>query len=328
MIYFYFFSLSLIFTIMFKIVAPYISLVDHPNHRKIHKGSIPLVGGPMILTILLLSQFFFTFSYFINLIIYSSIIIFIFGFLDDIFNLRVISRLISQFLSVSILIGSGFIVNDFGFYQFTNNNYLFVPIIFTAISIVGLTNSINFIDGLDGLCSSVFITSILSLLFVLILNDISFEDIQILILLLIIVSAFFLMNLNIFLIGKVFLGDSGSINLGFILSCLLIYFSQFQEINIDPQLVIWCVTLPIFDFFAVTIKRLLNKKNPFSPDRTHVHHILLSKSFSQHKVLFILIFVSIFFNFMGFAIYYLFGSFVAFTFFLILFFVYYFLKYK
>ena len=327
MSYFLLFILSIIVTYILKVFAPYVNLVDKPNERKIHKGSIPLVGGPVILFILLISLTIYNYDPFIILIIFSSIIIFIFGLLDDIFNLRVISRLISQFLAVSILVGSGFIIKDFGFFEI-NNNFLFLSIIFTAIAIVGLTNSINFIDGLDGLCSSMFILSLLSLITILILKGSPLVDLQIIIILLIIISAFLLMNLNIFFVGKVFLGDSGSISLGFILSCLLIYFSQFSSVKINPEVVVWCVTLPVFDFFTVSIKRIISKKKPFNPDRTHIHHLLLINNFSQYKVLIIIITLSLILNISGFLIYYYLGSIISFFSYITFFIIYFYVNYK
>ena len=328
MIYIFFFVFSLIIIFLSKFIAPFIKLVDVPNDRKIHRGSIPLVGGPAIILSLIISSYFFNYDDFIMLIIYSSIIIFVFGFLDDIFNLGVAPRLITQFLAVLILIGSGFIITDYGEYQYLNIDLGRASIIFTALAIVGLMNAINFIDGLDGLCSSIFITSLLSLSFLLFLNGASINDYKVLIILMIIVSAFIIMNLNIFYLGKVFLGDSGSLTLGFILSCLLIFYTQFSFFKINPEIIFWCVTLPVYDFLAVTIKRSINMTNPFKPDRTHIHHLLLIRGYKPQSALFILILLSLSLNFLGFGLFYFIGPDLSLFFYIFLFFLYFIINYK
>ena len=325
-IYIFIFTLLLIYASMF--LAPYIGLVDYPNDRKLHKGPIPLVGGPIILLSLLISLYYYDYNDLIKLIILSSIIIFIFGFFDDIFTLGVIPRLIAQFCAVSILVVSGFMVTDFGEYEFFNIQLGKATVIFTVISIVGLTNSINFIDGLDGLCSSTFIISLLSLAFLLLIQGASFDDIQLLINLLIIVFAFFIMNLNLFSFGKVFLGDSGSLTLGYILSCLLIYYTQFNVLKISPEIILWCVTLPVYDFLSVTIKRIINKNNPFKADRTHIHHLLLIQGYGHKSSLIILIVLSLMLNFLGFGLFYFIGPDLSLFFFIFMFFIYFIINYK
>jgi len=278
--------------------------------------------------LLLISLYYYDYNDLIKLIILSSIIIFIFGFFDDIFTLGVIPRLIAQFCAVSILVVSGFMVTDFGEYEFFNIQLGKATVIFTVMSIVGLTNSINFIDGLDGLCSSIFITSLLSLVFLLFIQGANFDDMQLLINLLIIVFAFFIMNLNLFSFGKVFLGDSGSLTLGYILSCLLIYYTQFNVLKISPEIILWCVTLPVYDFLSVTIKRIINKNNPFKADRTHIHHLLLIQGYSHKLSLIILIVLSLMLNFIGFGLFYFVGPDLSLFFFIFMFFIYFIINYK
>ena len=189
-------------------------------------------------------------------------------------------------------------------------------------------NAVNFIDGLDGLCSSIFVTSLLSLSFLLFINGASINDYNILIILMIIVSAFFIMNLNIFYLGKVFLGDSGSLTLGFILSCLLIFYTQFSVVKINPEIIFWCVTLPVYDFLAVTIKRSININNPFKPDRTHIHHLLLIRGYKPKSALFILIILSLSLNFLGFGLFYFMGPDLSLFFYIFFFFLYFIINYK
>ena len=87
--------------------------------------------------------------------------------------------------------------------------------------------------------------------------------------------------------------------LGFIISWLLILYTQIFEV-IHPVLAIWCVTLPTFDIFSVIIRRLLRRKNPFRPDRRHIHHILLNIGFTQKIVTSSILFFSLILNSIGF----------------------------
>jgi len=325
-IFIFFFTLFAIYIARF--VAPFLKLVDLPNKRKTHEGAIPLVGGPIIIISILISNFYFNYDDLISLIIFSTIIIFLFGFFDDIFTIGIVPRLISQFLAVLILVGSGFIIFDFGEYQYLNISLGKASIVFTAFAIAGLTNSINFIDGLDGLCASIFITSIVSLIFLFLLQDAKFNDIEILINLVVIVFAFLLLNLKLFQSCKVFLGDSGSLSLGFILSSLLIYYTQFSNIKLDPVVILWCVTLPVYDLLAVTTKRILNKTNPFKPDRTHIHHLILKRGHSNKTTLLILVLISLFLNFFGFGLFYFFGPDLSLFLYFFIFFLYFVINYK
>ena len=140
--------------------------------------------------------------------------------------------------------------------------------------------------------------------------------------------AFLLLNLNLLKSGKVFLGDSGSLSLGYILSCLLIYYTQFSNIKLNPEIILWCVTLPVYDLLAVTTKRILNKTNPFKPDRTHIHHLILKRGYSNRTTLIILVLISLLFNFFGFGLFYFFGPDLSLFLYFFIFFLYFIINYK
>ena len=106
-----------------------------------------------------------------------------------------------------------------------------------------------------------------------------------------------------------FLGDAGSMFLGFFVAFLLIITSQGHNQIIHPVLTIWCVTLPVFDITSVVIRRILRGINPFKPDRRHVHHILLELGFSNISTTLIIIIISAVLNSFGIIIFYLSGPF-------------------
>ncbi|PPR43971.1 MAG: hypothetical protein CFH18_01039, partial [Alphaproteobacteria bacterium MarineAlpha5_Bin8] len=114
-------------------------------------------------------------------------------------------------------------------------------------------------------------------------------------------------NFEILFLKKIFLGDSGSTTLGFILGFLLIYFTHPEHRNFHPVLAAWCVSLPIFDLVTVVIRRLYRKINPFKPDRRHIHHLLLDKKISPRRVLLIILSTSVTLNIIGGIIYFTLG---------------------
>ena len=110
--------------------------------------------------------------------------------------------------------------------------------------------------------------------------------------------------------------------LGFILAWLLIYYSHPSIGSIHPALTMWCVTVPVYDMFGVILRRILHKKNPFRPDRRHIHHIFVDRGFNSNFVLIIILIYAILSNILGFTIYSLFGPDISLIFFIFWFLIY------
>jgi len=226
-------------------------------------------------------------------------------------------------LSCLIIIGSGLIITNIG-------NYMYFPkieigllsVAFTVLCVIGLTNAFNFMDGIDGLCTGLVLISISSIiLFSLIGNTIDlFDNYEFFIIICVSLVLFLFFNLTSF--SKIFLGDSGSMTLGFIVAWFLILFSQSEKFVIHPVLTIWCVSLPVFDLIAIFIRRILRGINPFISDRRHVHHLLLELGLSDSKTLAIILLFSTFLNFMGFFVFVVFGPMPALLSFIICLFMY------
>ena len=292
-----------IFLYFYKKLSFSLNLVDEPNERKKHKGSIPLIGGITIFSNILLYSFYFNLDYHIQVIIYSSIILLVMGVIDDSIELRITYRLITQLISCLIVIGSGLIIKNIGNYMyFPNIEIGILSVAFTVICVVGLTNAFNFMDGIDGLCAILILNSIVSIIFFSYFfnNKLPYNH-EFLIIICLSIASFLIFNLNNFF--KIFLGDAGSITLGFIVSFLLIFYSQSNDEYLHPVLTIWCVTLIVYDFIAVFIKRSLQGINPFKPDRSHFHHILLKHKFSPFSTLIIMFLSASFLNILGFLIF-------------------------
>ena len=289
-------------------IAPLFKLVDSPNYRKIHKGEVPLVGGIIIFLNILFYSFFYEASYYLNFILYTSSILLFLGVIDDSIELGINFRLITQLASSLIIVGSGLMIKNIGAYSFLPNIEIgFISVIFTVFCVIGLTNAFNFMDGIDGLCAGLSLIAIISVIFFSYLTGTltNFSDKNFLILICFIILIFMIINITNYY--KVFLGDAGSIFLGFFVSWLLIMTSQDKNYIIPPILTIWCVSLPVFDIISVIIRRVIKKNNPFKPDRTHIHHILLNLGFSSSKTLIIILLCALIFNILGFIIFYLLG---------------------
>lgn len=323
--YILFFFLSIFLTYILGHFATKIGLVDSPNHRKIHKGDVPLVGGINIIILLLLSMYFSNYDFLILIIICLSILLFFLGLIDDKFTISPFIKLFFLFCIALVLIGFDFkILNYFNEIKSLNFILLSISPLITVLAIVGMTNAFNFIDGIDGLCSGLFLITLSSLYVLLIFAGYNINELEILNFLFFIVLGFFIVNINLLNIGKFFLGDSGSLMLGFFISTLFIYYTSFSEIKIEPTKILWCSTLVIFDFFAVFLKRIFKRLNPFKADNTHIHHLLLNYGFSQKKILIFLLIISTLINAIGLSFDYYFNEVLSVCFFIFVFFIYFF----
>ena len=150
-----------------------------------------------------------------------------------------------------------------------------------------LINATNYIDGIDGLLLTFFLSCLLYYIFLI-------EDTKTINLLKFFAAASFL-NLILNLLPsknkfKVFSGDSGSLFIGFFISFVTI--DLYKSFNIHPSILIWPLLYPVYDFLFVSINRLLNKKSIFEPDNTHLHHAISNK-FNGDKILPIILFLLI-----------------------------------
>lgn len=312
MLFIYSFFLFMTLVYLFKLLAIPLRLIDEPNFRKKHKGSVPVIGGIVIYINLFFFNFFIETNYYYEVFLYSSSLLIILGAIDDAIEIGVIFRLINQLICCLIVIGSGLMITDIGDYGIISNIDIgILSLVFTVICVIGLTNSFNFIDGADGLCSGLFLISIFTIVSIIYLNG-NFSllnEVSFLIFICFTITLFIFLNITKF--NKIFLGDSGSTFLGFFISWLLIFYSQGETQLFHPVLAIWCVTFPVLDLFSVVIRRLLRKSNPFKPDRRHVHHILKDLGLSSSKSVIYILLSSLFLNIFGYFVFYNLGALIS-----------------
>ena len=301
--FFLFFSMSFFALFLTRKLAKKAVLVDFPNQRKIHNGAIPLVGGLSIYLVFNFLLYFgiVKFSPMENYFILSFLFVF-FGFLDDKFKLKYHIKLSCQiFLSILLVFYGDIKITSLGnvFGMGPIELGLIAPF-FTCIIIVVVLNALNMIDGVDGLLAIVSIISFLSFSFVFYLQQ-NFILAYVCFVLIVIIIPYVILNLGI--LGerfKVFMGDAGSMFIGFML-LLFIYVAIQNETSapLQPVTALWFISLPLMDMVSTVGRRLFNGKSPFMPDREHFHHIIQDLGYTPFQTLIILSLVSFVFAFFG-----------------------------
>jgi UDP-GlcNAc:undecaprenyl-phosphate/decaprenyl-phosphate GlcNAc-1-phosphate transferase len=263
---------SISFLVLFLIskISYSLNLVDTPNKRKIHLKPTAYTGGIGLCLMYIIALFLFDFSSEkLNFILSTAFLLAIVGFIDDKKDLSVGSKLSLQIIPIIYLI----ILENLGLNSIGDYNYFILElnsfsIPFTLISILFLINSFNYFDGLDGVLSFSIIST-LGILFFLTPN----ENIKLfLIIILIPILSFLFFNFSIIKLPKLFLGDSGSLLLGFIMAFTLIYLS-IQKI-VHPILLAFSVSIFAYEFLSINLIRLKNKKKLFKAGQDHIHHQL------------------------------------------------------
>lgn len=292
-------GICLLVTLTSTKVFQKLNLVDRPDgKRKIHKGDIALSGGiSLFLSISVLLYLFHDFESLdsfqknFSIIWTVSVIILLMGLVDDVSPLTPFSRLAIQiFASWLVIIFSDVYLRDLGNIFGIGNLYLGeVGLPITIFMIVGICNAFNMIDGMDGFVG--FVVLISSITLGIMFSDLHFN--HLIHIAPIAISVFLFFNLG--LLGKkfkIFLGDSGSMWLGFIVGWYLVLLTQGDSSSIEPVTALWLVMLPLVDALSTFLNRLIQKKSMFLGDRTHFHHLLLDAGLVKWKVLVILILFS------------------------------------
>ncbi len=281
-------------------------LFDEPDHRKLHKTPIPRLGGFAFLPIISFTTVFisalgnafskgkdniYNFPNEFSFILCGLILLYLLGVKDDLVGVRYRLKFVIQTLAALMIPLSGVWINNlyglFGIYYLSP----WVGIPFTILAIVFIINSINLIDGLDGLASGLSIISLLIFSWIFITHQlwifasISFAALGVL-------FTFFCYNV----FGKtqnqtkLFMGDTGSLIIGFIISFLLIKITSLQfytpAFSIQEIIIVSSpLLIPIFDAMNVMVARTFHGKGPFTADRNHIHHRILRLGFNSYTSL-------------------------------------------
>lgn len=269
--------------VVLRPVAIRIGLVDIPNARKSHQTPTPLVGGIAMFAGLVIGFALCrdgpiplghreVYSFFGAGLLLVGV-----GLVDDFIELSPLVRLATQVVATLIMIfGAGVVLNDLGGItpsgRVLHLGILAVP--FTIFATLGIINALNMCDGLDGLSGSLTFSSLSGLILVAYTWG-NPSDTALLPILGTAIAAFLLFNVRLF--GRkrasVFMGDAGSMFLGFALTWYAISLSQGEHRVLHPSVALWFLLVPIFDAVAMMLRRILKGRSPFAADREHLHHI-------------------------------------------------------
>ena len=288
---------SLLLTPRLRDWAIKLNWVDEVGGRKIHTQPIPRVGGIAVLisTIIpLLSLFlwnndisraFWGDSELIVGLLGGLSVIACIGIWDDLKGVSAIVKLLAQVGAASVAYWAGIHIDVLGipFFEVVQVGWLSYPI--TIFWFVLAINAINLIDGMDGLAGSVVSLAAGTLFLMCLIED---KAVACLILLSMLggLGGFLRFNINP---ASIFLGDTGSMSLGFILSVISVHFTQKSSAVFSLVAAFLILGLPIFDLGMAIVRRSLAGKRIFSADQYHIHHILLRKGYSQNQSVLLLI---------------------------------------
>lgn len=260
--------LTYFFIKYFIFLAPKLGFVDVPNERSSHKKATPRGAGIIIVLMFFFSMFFFQTKLALELIypMIALLIVFACGIIDDVKGISSRIKFLFIIVATLVLIYDGYELTYLGTYLTQDINLVYLAIPFTLFAVVGFTNALNLIDGLDGLAGGVSAVIFTALLIVGVTNN---DQILIVIpsFMLSILAGFLLLNWNP---AKVFMGDTGSLFLGFIILFLIM-----RALNyITPSSTLFLAAIPILDTMIVIRRRLQRGISPFTADKNHMHHVL------------------------------------------------------
>jgi len=285
------------------------NFVVKPNKRTSHEGAIPNIGGVNIFISFLITVFFFSYGIFVQLqfIIIGVFIILIIGFVDDLIDIKASWKLLGELVAAFFLI----VLSDIrltnlhgfmGIYQLSAiSSYALSFFVFVVI-----INALNLIDGIDGLASGLGI--IYSLFFAVYFSQTGYMNLA--------VSGYAMVgSLAVFFLynvfgrkSKIFMGDSGSLLLGYMIALYVFEFCEMNayhrlpemwHIQSAPAVAICILSVPLFDTLRVMLTRIKKGVSPFHPDKNHIHHLMLKTGLKHKQVTFILLGVSVVFALLG-----------------------------
>ncbi|WP_186576589.1 MraY family glycosyltransferase [Aquibacillus kalidii] len=284
------FIISLVSTVLLvypvKKLALKIGAMDVPDHRKVHKEITPRLGGLAIFLGTFMGLLYLSPQHesFVSISI-GAVIIILTGILDDKYQIRPVLKLGGQLAASLVIIFAGITIERitiplFGLVELNET----FGIMLTIVWVIGISNAINLIDGLDGLASGVSTIALSSILFMAI------ADHRLLVIYLCVVLiasniGFLFHNFNP---ATIYMGDTGSMFLGYMISVISIL-GLFKNVTLFSFVIpIIVLALPIFDTLFSIVRRMLNGEGIMMPDKNHIHHQLLAAGFSHRNTVLIL----------------------------------------
>lgn len=274
-------------------IVHYKNLMDHPDERSSHVEKTPTLGGVAFFISLIFGLFAVHFFEFdgssLNVIVGTTILFFV-GLKDDLMVLSAQTKLWAQFVAVSfVLLLPELWITSFSGFLGIDTIPLYIGVLMSYFIMIFIINAYNLIDGIDGLAA------MLGIMIFMIYGFLFYYSGEAFYFLCSILSIGFLLAFLKFNISKnkrIFMGDTGSLIVGFLIAILTIRFlamsdELYEQILIKPFhkfLIALAITFfPIVDVARVILMRLINRRGPFDPDRCHMHHILVDRGLTHKK---------------------------------------------
>lgn len=289
--------IAIVTTVLFiRLLMPFaahVGLVDKPSSRKQHQGNVPLVGGlamfgAFAFSTLILGEPMFNYR---SLFAAMGFLVFI-GILDDIYDLSPFRKTIGQMVAAIFMTSwGGLYVSELGdLFGLGGVHLKDWAIPFTIVCVLGLINAVNMSDGLDGLAGGIVFIA-LALFGIAALSAGHVVQAKLIFLLAAVLLGFILLNMRFPWRPRavVFMGDSGSMMLGFALTWFAVGLTQNSNPAISPVTAVWILSLPLLDMGSVMLRRAIKGRTPFVADREHMHHMLLRSGYSESQVVWIIL---------------------------------------
>ena len=290
-------------TLVLSRAAGALKLVDHPGGRKEHSRPVPLVGGLAIFVALLGAASVIGIATSAGYFLFALSIVIAVGLWDDVTDISPRVKFAIQIIASGLMIwGAGiqlYSVGDLLGWRPIGLWIFAIPL--TIFAVVGVVNALNMMDGLDGLGGSI---AFVAFAWYAAVSAFSGLDVQFKIALIFCgaIAGFLIFNLRFPWQphARVFLGDAGSLMMGFALGWFAIDLTQGPGRTMPPIAALWVLLLPLADCVSLMARRLRARKSAFDADRHHVHHYFLARGFTHGQTLGILVMVSLFFGAVGF----------------------------
>lgn len=261
---------------------------DKPCARKQHEGVVPVIGGLAMFLVLMLATWIGQPDHFLR---YDSLfgalgLMVLIGAIDDRWGLSARLRLVIQAGTALLLVYGGEpVISNLGdLLGFGELHLSFWALPFTVFAVIGMINAINMSDGLDGLAGGLALIALTW--FMAVALALGAYRASLILFFMAVLLGFLACNLRHRWRRKagVFMGDAGSMMLGLVLAWLAISLSQRPGAQLSPIVAVWILGLPLLDTVSVMVRRVAKGRSPFSPDREHLHHILLLAGYSDAQV--------------------------------------------
>lgn len=283
---------SLILTPIIIKISQKMDIVDKPNYRKVHTKPISVLGGTVILFSFLLGIWLgHPIETEVKPLVIGSVLIYLVGLIDDIYDLKPIIKLIGQIVAALVVVYYGVTIDFISLPIGPTIHFGILGVPITVIWIVAITNAINLIDGLDGLASGISAIALATIGFIAILQ----ANIFIIMICSVLIGALLGFLCFNFHPAKIFLGDSGALLIGFIVGFLsLLGFKNITFVSLFFPIVILAV--PFIDTLFAMIRRVKKGQHIMQADKSHLHHKLLDLGYSHRQTVVLIYSIAILFS--------------------------------